>query len=220
MEHGRIIILADGDWSDSDSLRELAESATFVIAADGGHSRALERGWPVDEVVGDLDSVSPELRQRLLTGDGPAVHSYPEDKDWTDLELAIERALDRAPEEIVVLGALGQRIDHTLANLQLLELGIGRGVPIVLATDSETVRLADGMLALANARIGDRVSLIPQTKSAVVSTSGLKFALDHATLQRAASRGISNAVSATPVAIDVHEGQLFVIHTLKERGGG
>ena len=208
----RIIILADGDWKESDTIRAQAASADHVIAADGGYVRALECGWPVDEVVGDLDSVPPELRQRLLAGDGPVVHSFPADKDWTDLELAIERALDRGPAEIAIHGALGGRIDHTLANLQLLERGLNRGVPIVLRSGCESVRLTGGLLELDEAAVGDRVSLIPQSRDVLVSADGLRFGLVRERLERAASRGVSNLVSATPVRVHVHEGQLFVIH--------
>ena len=217
MGNQRAIILADGDWGESTSTQERASPGDFVIAADGGYLRALERGWRVDEIVGDLDSVDEATRERLFAGDGPPVFAFPEEKDWTDLELALNRAFNRSPREILVLGALGQRIDHTLANLHLLELGLARGVPIVLISDQETVRLIEGRFELSGASIGDRVSLLPQSEIATVSTEGLQFPLERDVLRRAASRGVSNVVHSVPAFVTAHEGLLFVIHARGER---
>jgi len=214
----RVIILADGDWPPKES-HGIPGPGDHVIAADGGYAQALVRGIDVDEVVGDLDSVSFELRARLLAGASPEVHAYPAEKDWTDLELAIERASEREPDEIIVLGGLGGRIDHTLANLQLLERGIRMGIPIALVSGDESVRLAAGWLDLDDAAPGDTISLIPQTETAVVSTRGLAFPLDRERLFRSATRGVSNVVGEVPAAVNAHEGQLFVIHTRKAPGG-
>jgi thiamine pyrophosphokinase len=95
--------------------------ARWVIAADGGAATALELGLRVDELIGDMDSVSAADEARLA-GSGGRVERYPEAKDATDLELALAAAasLDPAPRRVVVLGGVGGRLDHLLAGILVL----------------------------------------------------------------------------------------------------
>ncbi|RLE35983.1 thiamine diphosphokinase, partial [Candidatus Acetothermia bacterium] len=113
MGEGLILILADGIWEDGGRLDRLAGRSDRTIAADGGFDRAAAAGIDVDEVVGDLDSIGPEGKDRLV-GSDITVHIYPRAKDATDLELAIDLALARRPGRIVVYGGLGGRLDHML----------------------------------------------------------------------------------------------------------
>lgn len=212
MGNERVLILANGAWDEADECRRIAAAADYVIAADGGFARAAALGLRVDEVVGDLDSIDVETRDRLLAGEGPPLHVYPRDKDWTDLELAIEHALRRAPRAIVIFGALGRRIDHTLTNLHLLERGIEHGVPILLKSALETVRIVIGETVVKDAALGDRVSLVPLSETATVTTTGLRFPLEREQLKRAGSRGVSNEVVATPIRIHVHDGLLLMVN--------
>jgi thiamine pyrophosphokinase len=84
----------------------------LVLAADGGANLCQAWGWPVDTVVGDMDSVDAAVRRQLEAQGTPFVVS-PVDKDETDLELALRLALQRGATELVIAGALGARIDHT-----------------------------------------------------------------------------------------------------------
>jgi len=212
----KILILANGEWSAPDRLRALLEDADFVIAADGGWAKAVEHGVRVDEVVGDLDSMAEADREALLAAATPVVHAYSREKDATDLDLAIDHALRRRPAQIMLYGALGARIDHAIANLHLLEKGIAARVPILLANGRETARYVADVIELANARPGDRVSLIPISEEATASTEGLRYPLDGERLLRAASRGVSNVVVSIPARVRVGRGILLVIHEALE----
>jgi thiamine pyrophosphokinase len=207
-----ILILADGDWRGAQRLRSLAKAADRIIAANGGSSKALAHGVRIDEVIGDLDSIPEIDREALIEAGTPVVHAFPRDKDWTDLELAIDHALRREPGRIHLFGVLGERVDHTLTSLHLLEKGLERGIPIVLYTRAESARLVESTLTLEGAGPGDRVSLIPITPSATVTTEGLRYPLRGESLVRSASRGVSNEVVGLPVRIDVAEGLLLVVH--------
>lgn len=207
-----VLILANGVWAGPERLRPLVASADHIIAADGGYSKALAHGVRVDEVVGDLDSIPEAEREALDEAAAPAVHSFPRDKDWTDLELALEHALRRDPAQIILLGVLGERLDHALTGLHLLEKGIQAGVPILLVAGSETARLVADEATLGDVEPGDRVSLIPFSDSALVTTEGLRFRLRSVRLRRTASRGVSNEVAQVPVRIIVEAGLLLVVH--------
>ncbi len=208
---GTVLILANGIWEDEAQARRLANSADLVIAADGGFAKALAARVHVDLVVGDLDSID-SAACRAISASAVEVRRYPAAKDWSDLELALDEALARRPAEILILGSLGHRIDHALTNVHLLERGLGAGVAIELVDGTQSVILIDARHDVADAHVGDRVSLIPVSESVRTTTSGLRFPLGDEILRRAASRGVSNVVDRLPVVIDVTSGRLLVIH--------
>jgi len=210
MGDGLILILADGIWEDDGRLGRLAADSDWTIAADGAFDRAAGRGIKVDEVVGDLDSLTPAGRDRLAASPS-AVHVHPRAKDATDLELALDLALRRAPARIVVYGGLGGRLDHTLANVFLLLKGIPSGVPIELVSGAETARLVVDRIELEGGQIGETISLVPLTERAVVRTAGLRYPLDGEALIRGSSCGISNEIASLPASVRVEEGILLLI---------
>ena len=83
----------------------------YVIAADGGAISAVECGIQPHLIIGDMDSVDPELLENLQT-QGAETQRYPVEKDETDLQLALLAAAERDARKILVLGALGGRLDH------------------------------------------------------------------------------------------------------------
>jgi len=210
-------IAAPHRWT-ADAVRALRRDCDLCLAADGAWAKARSAGVAVDAVVGDLDSLSPAERADLDRSSTRVV-AYPQAKDWTDLELAIDHALRHAPARMVIYGALGGRIDHTITNLHLLERGLAAGVPIEIVSPTDTVRLIDRDLALAAARVGDPVSLVPITEWAQVRTQGLEYELHDERLFRGASRGVSNVVRELPVRVFVAEGRLLVVHTHETEGG-
>jgi len=205
-----ILILANGDWTDEARLRSASERSAHTIAADGAWAKAQCLGLHVDTVIGDLDSLT--LDEAAHAEAATEVLSYPMDKDWTDLELALDLALTMSPERIVVFGALGDRLDHSLAAVFLLEKAATHDVPIELIGNQETAWPVLDEIVLHEARAGDRVSLLPISDEVVVSTAGLRYGLSNETLVRAASRGVSNVVAGAPVRIVVQSGRLLVIH--------
>ena len=214
-----VLILANGDWGSEDSvvrLHDLASQADYVLAADGALDHALRQGIHVDTLIGDLDSVMDPgtLEERLPDLE---VLRFSREKDETDLELAIEWALGQSPSLLTLFGASGHRLDHTLANLALLEKGLHAGVPMVAVCGCETVRMIQRTITLNDAAVGDRVSLLPVSLFATVSTRGLQYPLSGEKLFRATGRGVSNVVESLPVEISVESGVLTVVHAM---GGG
>jgi thiamine pyrophosphokinase len=117
----KTIVLANGTLDDPAPLRKrlMAWGEAEVIAADGGARLAASLGLRPQIVIGDLDSLDPQDRQ-VLTEAGARLQASPADKDETDLELALRLAVAGGAEQVAVLGALGGRLDMTLANLLLL----------------------------------------------------------------------------------------------------
>lgn len=210
MRMERVLLLANGDWGAREFAIRLAQQASFVIAADGAWDQAVALGIPVDEVVGDFDSSL--LDPSDTASNVPAIHRFPTDKDWTDLELALEHALRRTPDELVVYGAFGGRLDHALANVSLLERALLHGIPMQMLTPTESLRLVDSDLMISDATLGDTVSLIPHSGEACLTTEGLQYPLSSECLKRGTTRGVSNVIRELPAWIRVHSGRVLVIH--------
>ena len=144
----RTIIVASGQPNKGDTWRKWVRAGDRIIGADGGAARALAWGLAPDLVIGDLDSLSARQRKALEARGCPFL-VHPRAKDDTDLELALTYAAEQGAQEIVILGALGGRLDHTLANLLLLALPQLAG---------RSVRLVDGLEEALLLRSGGRPS--------------------------------------------------------------
>ena len=207
----RIVIFANGELAHPQQVRALIRPDDEILCADGGTRHALALELKPAAVIGDLDSISDAERERL-EGEGVTFRRHPRDKDETDLELALRHALERAPSAIVIIGALGKRLDHTLGNIGLL------ADPALAGSD---VRLDDGLeevlLCRRQAEIrgkpGELVSLIPWGGAARgIFTTGLKWRLRSETLHPAKTRGVSNEMLEPVAHISLSSGLLLVIH--------
>jgi thiamine pyrophosphokinase len=207
------VVVASGDLVAGDELHVAA--ADIVVAADGG-ARSLDRvGRQPDLVVGDLDSIGPDLLGRLR-GAGVRIEHHPADKDASDAELAIERAKALGAQQIVLLGATGgDRLDHELANVMLVADRRYAGLDLRLVRGRTVLRaLHEGVLLELEARIGDGVTLLPVGGDALgVRSAGLRWPLDGETLAFGRSRGLSNEVLATPASVQLERGTLLVVIT-------
>lgn len=207
----RIIIFANGNLPYPERARTLIRPDDFILCADGGTSHALELGLTPNIIIGDMDSTTFDLRP--LTEKGTQIIQHPTDKNETDLELAINHAITLNPEAILILAALGGRMDQTLANIALLS-----GVRL----STVDVRLSDGVeevffcrdQAQVEGRSGDIVSLIPwQGEVTGVFTENLRWHLHHETLYPEKTRGISNEMTSKIATIKIRSGLLLVVHT-------
>ena len=214
----RAVIVASGDLDPGDA--RWLEGAGLVVAADGGAASLDALGHAPDVLVGDLDSVADDLVVRLEAV-GVAIERHPVDKDASDTELALERALGSGAAEVVVIGAIGgARLDHALANVLLLTDPALAGRAVRLVHGPTTVRAVRGGERLElESRTGDVVTLLPVGGPAHgVTTAGLRWALAGATLEMGRSRGLSNLVEQAPASVSLEDGTLLVVETASTEG--
>jgi thiamine pyrophosphokinase len=218
------LILADGDvpprsdldgaWPGWDDRIEV------VIAADGGARHAATLGVAIDLWVGDGDSIGEDALAALENAGVPLERS-PQDKDESDTELAIRAALRLGHESVLILGALGGRIDHALANIGLLAMPELAGKEVaILDGRSRTVLVRapgpDGAPVERRlpGRPGDLVSLLPLGPGVEgVTTSGLAYPLVDEPLPPGRARGLSNVRSTSDAAVIVRRGLLLVVES-------
>ena len=211
-------MVLDGELLGSDAwLARLAKDADVVIAADGGAAKLAKAGRRPDLVIGDMDGITAD-GQRELERAGAKLERYPTDKDQTDGELALDAAVKRGADEVVVVGAFGgARLDHMVGNLLLLAGEDFAAIDVALVTERATFRslLGPGILELEGAA-GDWVTLEPLSEVARgVATDGLRYPLRHEELLRGATRGVSNELTGSRGSVEVSDGLLLVAVTTR-----
>ena len=207
----RMLIFANGELPDINRAQALLQKDDYMICADGGTRHALALRVRPDLIIGDLDSTEQGVLRKFKEQD-VNIELYPRDKNETDLELAIQRALELNPKQIVIIAALGGRLDQTLANIALLT------DPRLSTLD---IRLDDGLeeilvcrdRAEVHGRSGDIVSLLPwQGAVSEIQTTNLKWVLHKETLYPDKTRGISNEMTSDTASISIGSGLLIIVH--------
>ena len=207
----RVLIFANGDLPDPDKARALIRTDDFILCADGGTRHALALGLTPHLVIGDMDSATSDEIKQLKKVDVP-IELFPRDKNEIDLELAIQRALEKHPDTILIVAALGGRLDQTLGNITLLSDAQLADVDIRLDDGLEEVFFCRTRSEVRG-RSGDLVSLIPwHGKVEGVQTKNLKWSLHDEILYPEKTRGISNEMTADIASIEIKSGLLLVVH--------
>lgn len=223
---GGSLILADGAVPSRALLDEAwpgwADGIELVVAADGGARHAPTLGVRVDQWVGDGDSIDAAALDALAAS-GVEIRRAPVDKDESDAELAVLAAIEAGARTVTILGALGgARVDHALANVGLLAHPALAGRPAWLY-DERAARISllsapdvsgGSVMHELEGRPGDLVSLVPDGASVSgVTTSGLRYPLDHEPLVLGRTRGVSNVRTGRVARITLESGRLLVIET-------
>lgn len=207
----RIVIFANGELPDPAKARALLRPGDMIVCANGGSHHALALGLQPDLIIGDLDSIRDEDRAKIQAAAIP-LRQHPRDKNETDLELALRYALEQKPDQVMIVGALGKRLDQALGNIAMLSSP---------ALASASIRLDDGVEeawfcrreSRVQGRAGDLVSLIAWGAPARgVTTEGLKWALHAETLYPEKTRGISNEMLQPAAEVRISSGLLLIIH--------
>jgi thiamine pyrophosphokinase len=209
----RAVIFANGAFSSTEQARHVLRHNDVLIAADGGVHNCRTLGlWP-SVVIGDLDSLS-NSDQEALVAHGIQIIAYPRDKNQTDLELALIYAVQIGVEEIVLFGMIGGRLDQTIANLLLLSREEWGTIRLMAIDAPDTIYLLrDSDRIIVQGKLGDIVSLVPLSpKVTGVTTRGLRWPLERASLQFGSTLSLSNELADATAEVHVGHGKLLLIH--------
>jgi thiamine pyrophosphokinase len=221
IQSDRILIFANGVLANPQALRLLIQPGDALMAVDGGLYHLRRLGLEPDLVIGDLDSIALEEIQKLRES-SVRVEQYPVHKDETDLELAVETAVREGYTHLMIVAALGGRLDMTLGNLFLLNLPVLAALDARLEDGDEEVfliRSGDAGRAI-DGQPGDIVSLLPLLGPAHgVLTADLSYPLRRETLYPERTRGISNVMTGVKAHVSLEAGLLVCIHTRQKPSG-
>ena len=184
----------------------------LVIAADGGYPLAAEVFGTPDLLVGDFDSLA-------AVPDGIPIVRHPVEKDDTDLALAAEEAIRRGATELYIYAALGGRLDHTVANLQLLASLEARGIRATLfGADGVAVTALSSACARFSRRIGTFSVFAFGGRAEGVTLSGVKYPLGGVALTPDRPLGVSNEFIGKDAFLAVERGTLLLFYSVKDGG--
>jgi thiamine pyrophosphokinase len=214
----RAVIFINGSYADLDGIRARLRQDDYLVCADGA-LRVLDRlGLQPQVLLGDFDSVEPALLQSAEAA-GVELIRFPQEKDYTDGELALRHVAAAGYRQILLLGAWGGRIDHSLGNLLMLPPYVEQGIGIALSDGRTDAWLVNRELTLSGCR-GKLVSLLPLSPEVTgIALQGFYYSLDEPPVLRwGASRGLSNVPLVDAPRISVEQGMLLVIVTPDDEG--
>lgn len=203
-------IIAYGEAGDIEELMEEIESSDYIICADGGGEFAFKHGIIPNYLIGDFDSISQEIL-RFFIENGVNIIRYPRDKDYTDTEICVHKAIELGCIEICIIAGIGSRIDHSLGNIGLLHIIGAKGAKGYIISKNSTIYLCKDYIQL-NGRIGDTVSIIPLMGNADgLKSRGLKFELNNLSIEFGKPIGISNEMTDNKCSIEIENGEILII---------
>jgi thiamine pyrophosphokinase len=199
----QLMIFLAGELQDQNAIKQLIQSDSFdFYAADGGYKIAEQLGIQLKLVLGDFDSIDQPKH--------PNVSVFPCEKDQTDSELALESAISEGYTSIWFIAPFGGRIDHTIANLNLMEYSFKKDVSLKLFDGKNLAFiLPTGKHYISNAY--RYVSFIPVEENAKISLVDFKYPLKNQTIYRSSSLGISNEPCGKKPEIEIHRGLVYCI---------
>lgn len=183
-------------------IKDYIKPDDFVICADSGYDRAKAFGIAPNVVIGDMDStVEADIPFEKII--------YPVRKDFTDSELAVNYAKEKGFDSVLMLGMIGTRMDHSLANISLLS----QLDDAVIIDANNEIYFADGKFTLSG-KIGDTISIIPYKEDILVAKSkGLDYPLLNTTIKCGTTLGVSNTMIENECEIEIEKGSAFIIRS-------
>jgi thiamine pyrophosphokinase len=206
-----IVIVAGGPQGALPAFKDF-NSNTRWIGVDRGLYTLIKSNITPEEAFGDFDSIT-EAERKEVDNSGCKLHTYSAEKDETDLELAINWALQQEDEQIVLLGCTGGRLDHELINIQMLNKGLETKKEIIICDKQNKIIIREpGTYSLEKEELFQYVSFIPQTKEVKgLSLEGFKYPLHKKTINWGETLCISNELLEKKGTYSFDSGILMVV---------
>jgi thiamine pyrophosphokinase len=202
----RIAIIANGNIRDINFHNNILQKMDLIICADGGANNAKNMGIVPDYIIGDLDSTNSNIIDFFKDKNTKIIED--KNKEKTDLELAISLAKNLDPDEITIIGAFGDRIDHTLANIYCLGQ-INSDIKAKIIDEKNIVELVDSQIEIEGEK-NDIVSVIPISDISDLNYEGFRWNLKNYN----ANSGwfaVSNELKNNKAKICLKKGKILVI---------
>lgn len=205
----RCVIIGAGPIKDPEWIKNTLYKSDFIICADGGLNAAIKANIKPDLIIGDFDSFTEEPPE-----DCQVIKLSPRKND-TDLMCAVKEAIRRGFKNFVILGAIGGRLDHTFANLSVLNYIASNGLSGVLLDEKNEATIATLGTVKITGEKGATVSIFPfAAKSCLVSYDGLEYPISNTRLYSDCTQGpmgVSNILTMGEARVIIHEGPILIV---------
>ena len=209
----KAVVFGGADIEDYSFCREYIENS-IVVCCDSGLKHAKALGIVPDAIVGDFDSADEETMEYFRAMNIPTTE-FPTHKDETDMELGAEAAIRMGADELVLIGGIGSRMDHTMGNCNLIVRLYKEGTKAMLVNEKNKIMITDSRIELTGKK-GSIVSLFPVgMKAEGVTTENLEYPLENATLAIDIRLiAVSNVMLGEKAAVEVKNGMLYVMQCM------
>lgn len=207
----RAFIYTGGDI-DPKNISEAPAEEDITIAADAGYRNANKLGVKPKILLGDFDSLPREELNKAA--DGAEVMTVPAEKDFTDTQLAVNTAIKRGAKEIIIIGGISGRLDHTLSNIAIIEAFKSKGVRGYITDGKNRVRYLENDSIIIMRSSYKYFSLIARSEKVKgVCIEGAKYPLKNQTLISSDQYAVSNEIDGNCAFISVKKGALLIIES-------
>lgn len=206
----KVIIISGGKPPSKELLLQEVTVDTFLIAADSGANCLYQYNIAPDLLLGDFDSIDKKVLDYFKKSNCD-IDIYPTEKDFTDTEVAVKKALSMKPNEIVFLGCTGSRVDHLLGNIGMLKTCMQNGVNSCIKDENNNIRLTSASTSLKGTA-GQIFSLQAYGDEVIgLTIEGAKYSLNNYNLKIGESITISNEFAGNIVNLKFKSGTLMII---------
>lgn len=193
-------------------------SFDHIIAVDGGLESAMKMNLVPGYIVGDFDTVSKDILDSYRTNPNILFRQFNPEKDFTDTHSAINLAIELGTLSITVLGGIGSRMDHSLANIQLLQMPLEQGIEAVIINSNNRIRLLGVKRKEIELKKSEYkyVSIIPMSECITgLTLTGMKYPLRNYEMyiEQAISLGVSNEIIEEPAVVKLKSGKIVLIES-------
>lgn len=208
-------LIVTGGNVNTEFLKKILEENKFetIVAADKGLEALNKINVMPNYIIGDFDSVNKTTLNQYENKNIEITYLKPE-KDFTDTHMAIKLAIEKRAKHITIIGATGTRMDHTLANIHVLNEALQNNVPTEIINENNIIMLINKKAKLIKNTNYKYVSIIPlTTKITGVTLKGFKYNIENATINLGESIGVSNEQIEQEALIEIKEGIAILIYS-------
>jgi len=205
-------LIVSGGNVEENILDNLKNEFKYIIASDRGLEELDKFNIIPNYIIGDFDSIDNKILNKYINNKDIKIMELNPEKDYTDTHMALKLALELKSTDITIIGAIGTRLDHTIANIHILKEALGKNIECKILNSRNEIQLISKKTILELNDNYKYISLIPLTTEVKgITLKGFKYILEDANLEIGHSIGVSNEQIEDCAEIDLKDGILILI---------
>ena len=205
-------LIVSGGNVEENILNQIKGSFDYIIASDRGLEALDKNNIIPNYIIGDFDSIDKKILNKYINNKDIEIKSLNPEKDYTDTHMALKLAIELKSIEITIIGAVGTRLDHTIANIHILKETLDNNIECKIIDSRNEIQLINKKTILKLDDNYKYISLIPLTTEVKgLTLKGFKYSLQDATLEIGHSIGVSNEQIKEIAQIEFEKGILILI---------